>query len=480
MRSNVSQLALRVAQHPTRVRSLAATATGTPLASAAARLYSSKRKDYPEPGSQFTDDNKKKHPKMSSNTTSPNSPNPSALHKSTSASSVDSVTQLQHPHHQHGASCGCGDAVSAVASAVAKGAYPVPRAPRPSEQTPTRDVNELLHLNNGHSLAPVPPGGAHDGGLSNGGSLASLNSTGGNSTHSASNNESVVDDTIQSMRGTASAPRPIATGARPGSGLARNGSIQRGDPTSRIRESEHEGGSSAELGASPVPGRLMQHIPTTFSNLNNLLEANKTWASSVQRKRPNFFKELSDQQSPQILWVGCSDSRVPANQIINLQPGEVFVHRNIANVVQHTDLNCLSVIQYAVDVLRVKHIIVVGHYGCGGVVASMTSRQYGLIDNWLRAIKDVYKANEEKIEALPDQKARVDLMCELNVAQSVRNVCATTIVQNAWQRKQELSVHGWCYRLEDGIIRDLDLCVSGPSQISRIYDTVGEKRAAKE
>ncbi|ORZ34642.1 carbonic anhydrase [Catenaria anguillulae PL171] len=219
-------------------------------------------------------------------------------------------------------------------------------------------------------------------------------------------------------------------------------------------------------------------VPGSFNTLPELLKANKTWAANMVKLDPNFFANLANQQSPQLLWIGCSDSRVPANQIINLAPGEVFVHRNIANVVNHGDLNALSVLQYAVDVLKVKHVIVTGHYGCGGVAASMTNQQFGLIDNWLRTIKDVYQANEAKLDALKDPKAKLDLMVELNVANSVRNVCATTIVQNAWKRGQELSVHGWCYRLEDGVIRDLDICISQPEQISRIYNVMSGKTVA--
>ncbi|KAJ1504192.1 hypothetical protein HMI55_002123 [Coelomomyces lativittatus] len=208
-------------------------------------------------------------------------------------------------------------------------------------------------------------------------------------------------------------------------------------------------------------------IPSTFSSLDVLLKANEQWAKNMVEKKPDFFLNLT-----------ISDSRVPANQIVNLEPGEVFVHRNISNIVLHTDLNCLSVLQYAVDVLKVKHVIVCGHYGCGGVIAAMNNQQFGLIDNWLRAVKDIYHANEEKLDKLPDTKSQIDLMCELNVAQSVKNVCATTIVQNAWHRSQELSVHGWCYRIEDGIIRDLDICVTNPDQVFKVYKMVAEKKSA--
>ncbi|MDB4837379.1 carbonate dehydratase [Marinomonas sp.] len=195
-------------------------------------------------------------------------------------------------------------------------------------------------------------------------------------------------------------------------------------------------------------------------NLDELFEKNREWAAKVSEEDPEFFSTLSKQQMPEYLWIGCSDSRVPANQIIDLLPGEVFVHRNIANVVVHTDLNCLSVIQFAVDVLKVKHIMVVGHYGCGGIKAAMDTKSHGLIDNWLGHIKDVYRLHEHEIDALEDSVERFDRMCELNVVEQVSNVCRSSIVQNAWSKGQELHVHGWCYRLDDGLIKDLDVTVS--------------------
>lgn len=191
--------------------------------------------------------------------------------------------------------------------------------------------------------------------------------------------------------------------------------------------------------------------------------------------RPDFFLRLANQQSPQCLWVGCSDSRVPANQIISLEPGEVFVHRNVANIISHSDVNALSALQYAVDVLKVRHVIVCGHYGCGGVLASMSNRQYGLIDNWLRYLKDIYQGHSEVLDKLPEGPERADLMCELNVVHSVKNICVTTIVQNAWARGQQVDVHGWCYRLTDGIIRDLGIRISGPGQLSNIYRFLDDK-----
>lgn len=203
--------------------------------------------------------------------------------------------------------------------------------------------------------------------------------------------------------------------------------------------------------------------------LKELFDRNKTWAEGVKEKDPGFFTKLSKQQSPEYLWIGCSDSRVPANQISGLLPGEIFVHRNIANVVVHTDLNCLSVMQYAVEVLKVKHIIVCGHYGCGGVRAAMENKGHGLIDNWLRHIKDVYRYHQDKLNAVTDEDERVNRLCELNVIEQVGNVCHTTIVQNAWKAGQELTVHGWIYSIEDGILRDLDVCVTGSDEVSETY-----------
>ena len=203
--------------------------------------------------------------------------------------------------------------------------------------------------------------------------------------------------------------------------------------------------------------------------LKNLFDKNKNWAEGVKKTDPDFFHNLSKQQSPEYLWIGCSDSRVPANQSVDVMPGEIFVHRNIANVVVHTDLNCLSVLQYAVDVLKVKHVIVCGHYGCGGVKAAMENKEHGLIDNWLRHIKDVYRYHQEEIDALKDEKEKVNLLCEFNVREQVANVCHTTIVQGAWKAGQELSVHGWIYGIEDGLLKDLNLCITGPEEISRVH-----------
>ncbi|CAH9055638.1 Carbonic anhydrase 2 [Pseudoalteromonas haloplanktis] len=194
-------------------------------------------------------------------------------------------------------------------------------------------------------------------------------------------------------------------------------------------------------------------------NLNNLLENNKRWASRTSEANPEFFKVLSMQQNPEYLWIGCSDSRVPANQIVDLLPGELFVHRNVANVVVHTDHNCLSVMQYAVEVLKVKHIMVVGHYGCGGVQAVLNEDRFGFIDNWLRHVGDVKEKHLEQLNALPE-KQRLDRLIELNVIEQVRNVSRTSIVQDAWLRGQELTVHGWVYGLENGHLHDLESVVS--------------------
>ncbi len=203
--------------------------------------------------------------------------------------------------------------------------------------------------------------------------------------------------------------------------------------------------------------------------LKNLFDNNRKWAAKIKESDPEFFAKLSRQQNPEYLWIGCSDSRVSSNQIVDMLPGEIFVHRNIANVVIHTDLNCLSVIQYAVEVLKVKHIIVCGHYGCGGIRAALGKRAYGLIDTWLRHIKDVYRHHQDKLDAIADENERLNLLCELNVIEQVGNVCHTSIVQKAWESGQELSVHGWIYSIEEGILKNLDVYVDGVSEISDTY-----------
>jgi carbonic anhydrase len=206
-----------------------------------------------------------------------------------------------------------------------------------------------------------------------------------------------------------------------------------------------------------------------MKNLDNLLARNRAWAAKIKAADPNFFNLLSQQQSPQYLWIGCSDSRVPANEIVDLLPGELFVHRNVANVVVHTDLNCLSVIQYAVDVLKVKHVIVCGHYGCGGVRAALDNSKHGLIDNWLRHVQDVKHQHEASLAALANDEERARRLCELNVIEQVLNVSRTTIVQNAWERGQELGVHGWIYGLDDGLLRELDICIRNQDELAAKY-----------
>jgi carbonic anhydrase len=204
------------------------------------------------------------------------------------------------------------------------------------------------------------------------------------------------------------------------------------------------------------------------SQLDHLFAANRAWAADMCRQDPEFFAKLAKQQAPEYLWIGCSDSRVPANQITGLAPGEVFVHRNIANVVMQTDLNCLSVIQFAVDLLKVKHIMVVGHYGCSGVTAVIEDKRVGLADNWLRQIDNVRLRHADLLaRCAPEQ--RLDKLCELNVVEQVVNVCRTTVVQDAWARSQQLTVHGWVYGLKDGIARDLGISIEAPSAWPEAY-----------
>lgn len=203
--------------------------------------------------------------------------------------------------------------------------------------------------------------------------------------------------------------------------------------------------------------------------LKLLFERNRAWAERISREDGEFFSALAREQRPRYLWIGCSDSRVPANQVVDTPPGELFVHRNVANLVVHTDFNVLSVLQYAVEVLQVEHVIVCGHYGCGGIVAAMQDVQHGLIDNWLRHIKDVYYRHEPELRAIEDPKRRLDRMTELNLAAQVENVCTTTIVQDAWRRGQPLCIHGWIYGLQDGLLRDVGLCFSSAEQMPSIY-----------
>jgi carbonic anhydrase len=203
-----------------------------------------------------------------------------------------------------------------------------------------------------------------------------------------------------------------------------------------------------------------------MKDLKRLLDQNRAWAENIKASDPEFFQNLAKQQSPRFLWIGCADSRVPSTQLAGMRPGEMFVHRNVANVVVHTDFNCLSVMQYAVDVLKVDHIIVCGHHGCGGVKAAMDNLQLGLIDNWLRHVQDVIHQHEELLAKVDNENERLDRLCELNVIEQVLNVGRTTIVQNAWQRGQELVVHGWIYGLQDGLLRDLGVSIDNAKDLA--------------
>ncbi len=208
-----------------------------------------------------------------------------------------------------------------------------------------------------------------------------------------------------------------------------------------------------------------------MASLQHLFENNQAWADAIRQRDPDFFPKLSRQQSPEYLWIGCSDSRVPANEIVGLLPGELFVHRNVANVVVHTDLNCLSVMQFAVDVLKVKHIIVCGHYGCGGVQAALRQDRLGLIDNWLRHVQDVRAKHEQHLHALADSTAQSNRLCELNVIEQVKNVCQTSILQDAWTRGQKVSVHGWIYGLHDGLLHDLRTTASSEGEVIPMHES---------
>jgi carbonic anhydrase len=203
--------------------------------------------------------------------------------------------------------------------------------------------------------------------------------------------------------------------------------------------------------------------------LKQLFENNRRWAERILRQDPEFFSKLSRQQSPAYLWIGCSDSRVPANDIVGLLPGELFVHRNVANLVVHTDLNCLSVMQFAVDILKVRHIIVCGHYGCSGVGAALRRDRIGLSDNWLRHVQDVRQKHHDSVNAAGGEVAAANRLCELNVIEQVANVCQTTIARDAWERGQELSVHGWVYGLQDGLLRDLNTTVGHTDEPYEVY-----------
>jgi carbonic anhydrase len=205
----------------------------------------------------------------------------------------------------------------------------------------------------------------------------------------------------------------------------------------------------------------MKATPTLFEN-------NRKWASQISQTDPSFFSKLAQQQNPEFLWIGCSDSRVPANEIIGLLPGELFVHRNVANLVIHSDMNCLSVLQYAVDILEIKHIIVCGHYGCGGVRAALDIHPHGLIDNWLRCIRDLHQRRSDQLVRLSTAEERLNRLCELNVIEQVKNVGNTTIVQEAWRRGQMVTVHGWIYAISDGLLKDMDVCLSSAEDLVRL------------
>lgn len=236
------------------------------------------------------------------------------------------------------------------------------------------------------------------------------------------------------------------------------------------RAAGNSGVDKGRCAPNPLPG---------MDSLKHLFEQNQAWAEAIKRRDPDFFKKLSRQQNPEFLWIGCSDSRVPANEIIGLLPGEVFVHRNVANVVVHTDLNCLSVLQYAVDVLKVKHVMVVGHYGCGGVQAAYRCQRVGLVDNWLRHVQDVREKHDACLHRLSDDTARSARLCELNAVEQAFNVTATTIVQDAWARGQQLTVHAWIYGLRDGLLRDLDMTAASPAEAHSSYKAAIEAITAR-
>jgi carbonic anhydrase len=202
-----------------------------------------------------------------------------------------------------------------------------------------------------------------------------------------------------------------------------------------------------------------------MKEINSLLQNNRRWVEKVEQEQPGFFQQLSEQQHPEYLWIGCSDSRVPANTIVGLMPGDIFVHRNVANQVIQTDINCLSVIEYAVKALKVKHILVCGHYGCGGVIAALHNQKNGLVDNWLRNVRDIYKRNQAEVDGLADEQARADRLCELNVFEQVRNVCRTTVLQDAWGERQEITVHGVIYGIKDGLLQDLDISIANNQEL---------------
>lgn len=214
------------------------------------------------------------------------------------------------------------------------------------------------------------------------------------------------------------------------------------------------------------------------SSYNTLIKNNAAWVERKLAEDSEFFKNLAKGQSPEVLWIGCSDSRVPANEVTGTKPGEVFVHRNIANVCVHSDMNMLSVLDYAVNVLKVKHVIVAGHYGCGGVAAAMSNKQFGLIDNWLRHIKDVYRLHSHELDRITDETTKVNRLVELNVTEQVYNLCKTTIIQNAWQVRHDLEVHGWVIDLASGLVKDLKVSSSSPHNLGYVYEFAGAEEVA--
>lgn len=209
-----------------------------------------------------------------------------------------------------------------------------------------------------------------------------------------------------------------------------------------------------------------------MKELNELFENNRVWAEKKRSQDSTFFKKTSEKQSPKYLWIGCADSRIPANEILGLGPGELFVHRNVANLFPHTDFNCLSVLQYAVDYLSVEHVIVCGHYGCGGVACAMEKEQFGLVDNWLMYLRDIYSREKDELDQLSDSKEKYDRLVELNVLHQVMNICHTSIVQNTWAKGRKLAVHGWVYDLQTGLLKDLECCVSSLEEVEETYHTL--------
>src|SRR5262249_6660364 len=259
-------------------------------------------------------------------------------------------------------------------------------------------------------------------------------------------------------------------GCRTRSGRCWPGSSRRATPPTPASRWPTSGNCSNRRRQKTVDKGSARPSMVAMGPLAHLFSQNRAWADGIRARDPDFFRKLSAQQSPEYLWIGCSDSRVPANEIVNLLPGEMFVHRNIANVVVHTDLNCLSVMQFAVDVLQVKHIIVCGHYGCGGIEAAWSNRQVGLSDNWLRHVQDVQHKHQSHFSQFAGKDQQMDRLCELNVIEQVLHAAQTTILRDAWARNQQISVHGWIYRLKDGLIRDLGLSVKDSTELSARYE----------